>query len=112
MVGKLRTIGRKLKPSTRMGSITIREKKADPFYLSPEWRALMAKLIKQRGRRCEDSEHDRTKPREGVRIFGDHVQEIKDGGALLDPTNVMLRCGPCHARKTAEAARARQICQR
>jgi len=81
----------------------VREKQAEPFYLSPEWKALMRHLIKVRGRRCEDTEHDATKPREGVRIFGDHIIEIKDGGAKLDPLNILLRCGGCHGRKTAQA---------
>lgn len=100
-MAKLRTIGHKLRPSSRPALVTVREKKAEPFYLSPEWKALMRHLIKVRGRRCEDGEHDRTKPREGVRLYGDHVIEIKDGGAKLDPANVMLRCATCHGRKTA-----------
>jgi hypothetical protein len=46
---KVRTLNTsKLKPSP---------KKADPFYLSEEWRDLMRLLIKQRGRRCEDPDH-------------------------------------------------------
>jgi 5-methylcytosine-specific restriction protein A len=106
---KLRTIGHKLRPSTRPSLVTVREKQAAPFYLSPEWKALMRHLIGVRGRRCEDPEHDRAKPREGVRIYGDHVIEVKDGGALLDPANIMLRCAPCHGRKTAlERARRAQ----
>ena len=72
-----------------------------PFYSSPEWRALMAKILRARGRKCEDTEHDPSKPRMGVRIFGDHIKEIRDGGAPLDPANVMLRCAPCHMAKTA-----------
>jgi hypothetical protein len=109
MATKLRTIGHKLKPSVRHGSVVVREKKADPFYLSPEWKGLMRHLIKTRGRRCEDEQHDLEAPREGVRLWGDHIVEIIDGGAKLDPTNVLLRCGPCHGRKTAasRAARAR-----
>lgn len=104
MATKLRTIGHKLKPSIRHGLVVVREKRAAPFYLSKEWRALMAKLIKVRGRRCEDPKHDPSTPREGVRIFGDHIDEIRDGGPLLDPTNIMLRCAGCHARKTAKAS--------
>ena len=34
--------------------------------------------------------------RAGMRVFGDHVVELQDGGAPLDKTNVMLRCGLCH----------------
>jgi 5-methylcytosine-specific restriction protein A len=107
MASKLRTIGHKLRPSSRPGVIMVREKKADPFYLSPEWKALMRHIIKVRGRRCEDQRHDVAAPREGVRLYGDHIVEVQDGGAKLDPSNVMLRCGPCHGRKTAEARAAR-----
>jgi 5-methylcytosine-specific restriction protein A len=103
----LRTIGQKLRPSTRMGTVTVGPKRADPFYLSPEWKALMARLIKERGRRCEDTEHEAGKPRDGVRLYGDHVTELSDGGAKLDPNNILLRCAPCHGRKTAKARAAR-----
>jgi len=98
---KLRTIGHKLKPTSRPSLVMVREKQAEPFYLSPEWKALMRHLIEVRGRRCEDPEHDRTKPREGVRVYGDHVIEMKDGGPKLDPFNILLRCATCHGRKTA-----------
>lgn len=73
-----------------------------PFYRSPEWRALMASIIAERGRRCEDC------GRTGCRIFGDHVIELSDGGAALDRRNVRLRCGSCHTAKTAAARAARR----
>ena len=78
-------------------------KTADPFYLTPEWRALVRALIKARGRRCEEC--GRTHDAEGhpVRIFGDHVVEVRDGGALLDPANIKLLDGRCHGKKTAKA---------
>jgi 5-methylcytosine-specific restriction protein A len=76
-------------------------KTAAPFYLSPEWRRLMDKIIAERGRRCEDPLC--TMPhRRGIRVFGDHIVELQDGGASLDPANVRLVCGSCHTRKTAE----------
>jgi 5-methylcytosine-specific restriction protein A len=81
-------------------------KTADPFYLSPEWRALMGAIIAERGRRCQDPHHQGLHQR-GTRVFGDHVVELKDGGAPLDPTNVLLRCGSCHTRKTAATRAAR-----
>ena len=62
----------------------------------------MRQIIKQRGRSWQDPKHDENRPRHGIRLLGDHVVEIKDGGARLDPSNVMLRCYSCHARKTAE----------
>lgn len=82
-------------------------KRADPFYISTEWRALVAEIIRERGARCEDPSC-RYPGRIGVRVFGDHIVELKDGGAPLDKTNVMLRCGSCHTRKT-NAERARRM---
>lgn len=71
------------------------------FYSSPEWRALRDRLLRERGRRCQDC------GRTGTRIFCDHVVELNDGGNGLDEANVRLRCGSCHTRKTADA-RARR----
>jgi hypothetical protein len=82
-------------------------KRADPFYQSPEWRALVAEIIRERGARCEDRAC-RFPKRTGNRVFGDHILELKDGGAPLDKTNVMLRCGSCHTRKT-NVERARRM---
>jgi len=56
---------------------------------------------------CYDPEHDPAVPRHGHRIYGDHVIEIADGGALLDPRNIVLRCPACHTRKT-NIARAKR----
>jgi 5-methylcytosine-specific restriction enzyme A len=78
-------------------------KQADSFYLSPEWRALVAEIKDERGDRCEEPGCGRTH----CRIFGDHIKELRDGGAPLDKANVMLRCGSCHGKKTAAARRAR-----
>jgi len=82
-------------------------KTANPFYLSPEWRALVAEIIRERGARCEDPAC-RFPGRTGIRLFGDHIVELADGGAPLDKANVMLRCGSCHTRKT-NAERARRM---
>jgi 5-methylcytosine-specific restriction enzyme A len=80
----------------------------EPFYVGAEWKQLMRQIIKQRGRACQDPRHDPARPRVGVRLLGDHVVELRDGGARLDPRNVMLRCYSCHARKTAEARKRRE----
>lgn len=103
---KLRSIGQKLKPPMR-AKLKMAEKRVDPFYNSPEWRALMVVIKRHRGERCEDREHWPEHPRIGIRIYGDHIIERKDGGAPLDPRNILLRCPPCHQRKTA-AERAKR----
>ena len=76
-------------------------KVADPFYRGAEWRALVAAIKRQRGNRCEACGR-------GHRvIIGDHIRELKDGGAALDAANVRLLCLPCHNAKTAAARAAR-----
>lgn len=76
-------------------------KRADGFYTSREWRALMASIKRKRPHCCEQC------GRTGTRLFGDHIQELKDGGAPLDENNVQLLCGSCHTAKTARARAAR-----
>jgi 5-methylcytosine-specific restriction enzyme A len=100
MSTKLRTLRHKVAPASRV-KVRQPQKTVDPFYMSVPWRALMEGIIKQRGRRCEDTDHDLSRPRTGIRIFGDHIRELKDGGAPLDQNNILLRCGACHTRKTA-----------
>jgi len=43
-------------------------------------------------------------------MFADHIIEIKDGGARLDPANGQSLCGKHHTIKTAEqkASRSRR----
>lgn len=99
-MGKLKTISTTIR-CVESRTVRLPPKTADAFYLSPEWRALMTRLIKERGRRCEEC------GRTGTRIFGDHKIELKDGGAPLDEHNVLLRCGSCHTKKTASARAVR-----
>lgn len=77
-------------------------KRADPFYLSPEWTQLRSTLIRTRGARCQDC------GRTDGRLFADHVVELQDGGAALDPANVRLLCQSCHGTKTV-AERAKRM---
>lgn len=81
--------------------LKVPPKVADPFYLSAEWRQFIDEVKVERGFKCEDFG-----PHNG-RLVGDHVREIRDGGALLDRSNIMLRCEACHRRKTAKARAAR-----
>lgn len=108
MAERLRSIGRKLRESGAV-KIKLPEKRVDGFYVSPAWRGLMQEIIAERGRRCQDPDHDPTRPRTGVRIFGDHIREMRDAPHLaLDKGNILLRCGSCHTRKTT-AERARRL---
>lgn len=76
-------------------------KLVDPFYESREWRALAGAVKRQRRYVCEACGFDgRAQP---WRIHADHVVEIRDGGARLDPLNVQLLCHACHNGKTAKA---------
>lgn len=85
-------------------------KATDPFYLSAAWRKLVDRIVAQRGRRCEDPAC-RSPWRTGIRVFADHIVELKDGGAPLDEGNILLRCGSCHTRKTAAERRRRQAAE-
>ena len=96
----LRTLGPRLATlDTRR--IKPPPKRADSIYISSEWRTFIAALIKARGRVCEHPQCRTPDRGKDQRIFGDHIKELQDGGALLDPSNVMLMCNPCHGIKTA-----------
>jgi hypothetical protein len=100
-----------------IGTLDVRSahpapKTADPFYLSQAWRKLVEDLIVARfgskaNTQCEDPAC-RSHGRRGIRVFGDHIKERKDGGAELDPANVRFLCGSCHTTKTTRA-RARRM---
>lgn len=93
--GRLSTLAPRLAPAD-LRSIKPPEKVALPFYSTPEWRALVARLIAERGRRCQKC------GRTGCRIYGNHLKELSDGGAPLDPENVRLDCPGCHTKHTNE----------
>ena len=98
---RLRTLGfRSGVADTR--TVKPAPKAADPFYHSAEWTELRRTVIRMRGARCQDC------GRTDGRLFADHVVELKDGGAALDPTNIRLRCGRCHTLKTNAVRAARQ----
>lgn len=104
---KLRMLG-PLVPLIDTRTIRPPPKQALPFYVSPEWRLLVASIKQSRGNACQDPEHPSHIPRTAGRIHCDHIRELKDGGPLLDPRNIMLRCSRCHARKTM-AHRAKRL---
>jgi len=102
----LRTIPPRV-PARDSRTVKPAKKRAAEFYATPAWRALVTSLIAQRGRRCEACSRTTNPDGSPVRLFGDHVQELRDGGAPLDPANVQLLDGSCHAAKTIRARVAR-----
>ncbi len=76
-------------------------KQPDPHYGSTahrEWRASVLARASHACQRCG---------RRGVRLFADHIVELRDGGAALDVTNGQALCGACHTTKTVTTRAAR-----
>jgi 5-methylcytosine-specific restriction protein A len=93
-MGRLTALGSRLsRPAPRLAPPA---KTADPFYLSPEWRALKA-----RRRLDPDYYQARARLKPGEWLVLDHDREIRDGGARLDPTNTQWLTSSEHNAKTA-----------
>ena len=98
------------KPLVRLANsaiATAAPKVVAPIYQTPEYDKWRAAVIARAGGRCQDRRCE-FPDRRGVRLFADHVVELKDGGAPFDVMNGRALCGSCHTRKTA-AARARRM---
>jgi hypothetical protein len=106
---RLRVLGSPLRPLD-LTTAKPAPKRADPIYATPEYRQWRTIVIRRAGGRCQDPEC-RTPERTGIRLFADHVKELKDGGAPFDPDNGLARCGACHTRKTARE-RAKRMARR
>jgi 5-methylcytosine-specific restriction endonuclease McrA len=96
----LRTLGHRVAPANTY-TVQPPPKTADPYYLTLEHKAWAAEVVRRAGKCCQDC------GRAGIRLFADHIKEIKDGGDRLDPANGRALCGACHSRKTA-AERAKR----
>lgn len=86
-----------------LSAARVPPKTADAYYLTPEHRAWSKEVVKRAGFRCQGAGCGAS----GVRLFADHIVEIKDGGARLDPSNGQALCGACHTKKSAAARIAR-----
>lgn len=91
-------------PLAVIGWAKPQSKVADPFYSTPEYRAWAAEVKRRAGYRCEAKGCGVT----GVRLFSDHIIEIADGGARLDPANGQCLCNRHHTLKTG-AERAKRL---
>lgn len=92
-------------PASRLADrIQPAPKVAEPFYQSSAWRAIAASVRRAHGGRCARC-GSRNRP------IVDHIVELRDGGAPLDPANLQLLCHACHQVKTGAARRARAMGQ-
>lgn len=82
----------------------------DPIYNTPEFRHWRAQVVARAGGRCQAmDQHGLRCPKSQPqhRMYADHIMELRDGGALLDPGNGMCMCASHHEIKTAQAREAR-----
>lgn len=96
----LKTIGPSLAPLD-MRVAKLPPKTPDEIYTSPAWRGLVAAIKRERGNACQECGRTHDDKGKALRIIGDHIKELKDGGPPFDRANVQLLCLPCHNRKTA-----------
>ena len=94
-------MARLMQAPSRLGGAPARiqqaPKVAMQFYSSPEWKGL-------RSDRMKDADYREAKRRaNGGRVILDHIDEIKDGGAPLDPKNTQWLTMAEHAAKTERA---------
>jgi hypothetical protein len=108
-----------LRPSIAVADLrTARapDKRAEPHYLTAEHRAWRAAVISRAGGRCEavDDQGRRCWRSEANRhrMFADHIIELTDDGAPLDPTNGRCLCASHHTLKTNRERDARHAAQR
>lgn len=84
-------------------TVRPREKVAAPDYTTPEHKAWARGVKERAGWKCEDCG-------KGGPLIADHIVEIQDGGARLDPRNGSAKCYACHGLKTA-AERAKRAAE-
>jgi 5-methylcytosine-specific restriction enzyme A len=82
------------------------------FYLTAAWRNLVDCEIRRRFgspafARCESVECPQL-GRTGIGVFGDHIRELHDGSAPLDPRNLQFLCCSCRVLKTNQTRDERQ----
>jgi 5-methylcytosine-specific restriction enzyme A len=86
-----------LKPSIRtLGgrSLPVGGKQPAQHIRNTEHVAWREAVLRRAGHACEIC------GRTNTRLFADHIQEVKDGGSLLDLANGQCLCGSCHTKKT------------
>ena len=90
----------KHRPATARPPAPRPEKVANPFYSSRAWRELREFCLARAGYRCEAEFCKSPNRGAGMKLEVDHIREISDGGAPLDPANCRVNCVSCHRKKT------------
>lgn len=78
-------------------TVELPPKQRADHYATPEHLAWRRAIIARAGGMCERC------GRANVRLFADHVRELRDGGDPLDLANGQALCGRCHTEKTNTA---------
>lgn len=63
------------------------------------WAELRAKLIKNRGSKCEKCDKDCSADTHELEL--DHIIALVNGGGMWNTDNLQLLCNQCHKEKTA-----------
>ncbi len=93
-------------PALRFFRDHPKPKTADPFYLSPEWKALAAAAKKRDGYRCIRASCPTPERGKGGRLIANHKTPRRAGGVdRLD--NLETLCPTCDARFHRDKGRAR-----
>jgi 5-methylcytosine-specific restriction protein A len=80
-------------------SVAMPDKVRASYYATPEHMAWSNQIRERAGFQCQQC------GRRGVRLFADHIVEIRDGGTW-DMANGQALCGSCHtAKSVVERAR-------
>jgi hypothetical protein len=106
---KLRSLAPLVRP-INTSRIIPPPKLRDPVYATPEFRAWRAEVVARASGRCEAIDHGRrcSRAQPEHRMYADHIQELKDGGLLLDINNGQCLCSSHHTSKTMSARAERR----
>jgi 5-methylcytosine-specific restriction protein A len=92
-------------------TVQLAPRPKDPIYQTVGYRTWRRLVLERAGHQCEHVDgygHRCTGAGPMSRMYAHHRTEVKDGGALLDPTNGMCLCHQHHEQASA-LARSRRI---
>ena len=80
-------------------------KKVDPFYVSPQWKAIRLKALRRDDYRCQECDaHCLGKKRNKPTPHVDHIIPRKESPKLaLVLSNLRTLCASCHSKRSAMA---------